>query len=338
MDMAKTQATQRYRQQQIGLEERRMSLMEEKAEEESALKERRLEFEEKKFEATEDYRTETAGREFLKTMDDIENRQKTLDLRSDELKELKRHNLAKEKVATTKAERLKIAEEKNLLKAESEKLKAETSRLKEQSMALERKGKDRRAEEKLPHEIAEIKSRTIKNRAQPFTDSIKRMHETEMEMRKTLPELQKQKRNALKIMGDNPFKEGTEPSDVYKMAKEEFDEAQDQIRNTKYSIEQSRNKKGKLTDLRGRVIGEDSDSYAKGIRLLTERGDLKYTQAAGLIDKIKTTDNESDLRTITEDFRKKGVFNTRDPKYSRELVDYLTKLLRQRQRIIKGLR
>ena len=71
---------------------------------------------------------------------------------------------------------------------------------------------------------------------------------------------------------------------------------------------------------------------------MTERGDLKYTQAAGLIDRIKTTDNESDLRTITEDFRKEGIFNPRDPKFSRELVDYLTKLLRQRQRIIKGLR
>jgi hypothetical protein len=182
----------------------------------------------------------------------------------------------------------------------------------------------------------------MKNRAQPFTDSIKRMHETEMEMRKTLPELQKQKRNALRIMGDNPIPtrgpQSGVPSDAYKMAKEEFDEAQEKIRNTEYSLEQSRNKKGKLTDLRGRVIGEDSDSYAKGIRLLTERGDLKYTQAAGLIDKIKSTDNKSDLRTITEDFRKEGIFNPRDPKFNRELADYLTTLLRQRQRILKRLR
>ena len=143
-------------------------------------------------------------------------------------------------------------------------------------------------------------------------------------------------------MGENPTpnrgpKAGV-PSDAYTMAKEEFDEAQEKIKDTEHSIEQSRNKKGKLTDLRGRVIGKDSDSYAKGIRLLTERGDLKYTQAAGLIDRIKSTDNKSDLRTITEDFRNKGIFNPRDPKYSRELVDYLTKLIRQRQRIIKGLR
>ena len=123
-----------------------------------------------------------------------------------------------------------------------------------------------------------------------------------------------------------------------KMSKEEFDESQEKIRDTEYSIEQSRNKKRKLTDLTGRVIGKDSDSYAKGIRLLTERGDLKYTQAAGLIDKIKSTDNKSDLRIIVEDFRKEGVFNKGDPKYSRELVDYLTKLIRQRHRIIKDLR
>jgi hypothetical protein len=338
MDMAKTQATQRYRQQQIGLEERRMSLMEEKAEEESALKERQFEFKEKEFEATEDYREKKSGMDFLKTMEDSERAQKTLDLKTDELNERIRHNLAQEKVAKTNAERLKISEEKNLLKAEKDKLKAETSRLKEQSMALERKGKEERAKEKHPYEIAKIKSITMKNRAKPFTDSIDRMHETEMEMRKILPELFKQKRNAQKIMGDNPFKEGAEPNDAYKMAKEEFDEAQEKIRNTEYSIDQSRNKKRKLTDLTGRVIGKDSDSYAKGIRLLTERGDLKYTQAAGLIDKIKTTDNESDIRTITRDLQGKGVFNPRDPKFSRELADYLTTLLRQRQRIIKRLR
>ena len=112
MDLAKTQATQRYRQQQLGLEERRMSLMEEKADEEADFRREELDFRKKS------------------KIEDVEFREKGLDIQEDELKNrIKKtdadiaHNKSMQAIAKTSAESQKIFRQTQKLEADRKRLK-----------------------------------------------------------------------------------------------------------------------------------------------------------------------------------------------------------------------
>ena len=366
IEQGKARATQRYRQQQLGLEERRMTLAEERAESEEAFRSKQLEGVESRFKKTMKFKEEELEEEQKRKGYEFEveeareekefellkeTKERELDIREGELgrrqldamakyekalndqsklEEDIRHNKALEKEAKTKTDISRIKAVTANLNAQFKRGQQDLAAIKQDMEIGLKLKKEEREEELQPFKKRKIESEILKNRSKPFYDRAKILDDKRGELRLFIKDIRaRQKGLQDTIITFTPTREGKEASPQLKKAEEMMASLEEEKQGLQEQLEKIDIADTRLTAYREQVTtGNHAEENAKGIGFLTQSG-MSPMEASGLVHSIESSTDKHMIRQIYERNIRPNFMDSKSPRYNRQTADYLQKLIKR---------